>query len=562
MVSSINTNIAAYYAQANIGIASNSASASVQRLSSGNRIVKASDDVAALATGTSLRTQVSALKAALINSSQGTTLLQIADGSLSQITDILQRQKAIAVQAGAGSLDAAARGFLDQEFQALAQEIDRIANSTNFNGVTLLAGGLGTKTKLVNTDALAALIDPTTADNDNASAASEVAIQAFDKRDGTSLADATAGPGQLDLVDATGTTVLVDGAFESVNSAVYGQFSSFTISDVVYDVSAQVTAVINGVEFTGVYADGDTEVTVRNGNTRLYLGVTAFDLSDDGTVQTSEAQLNLDFQNTVIMRSATVQGVNFEGTRLEDTIGDGALGIAAVRLADPTRADIGNFAYVSNAGADANVLSVQVNGRTFTASGVADAGFADGAVIVFEGGNGETLIINLTGLSADDNTDVADIRQNLGDRQAVIDALNTGFSRAGSGLNFAVGATAADNLRVQITSATTVSLYQGQTLSVGSASDAAAASAALDLATKTATSIRATVGALQSRFNFASANIQTSIQNQDAARGELLDTDIASESTSYATSQVKLQAGISVLAQANQQLQSLLKLIG
>src|ERR1041384_6477777 len=109
MVSSINTNIAAYYAQANIGIASNNASASVQRLSSGNRIVKASDDVAALATGTSLRTQVSALKAALINASQGTTLLQIADGALSQITDILQRQKAIAVQAGAGSLDNAAR---------------------------------------------------------------------------------------------------------------------------------------------------------------------------------------------------------------------------------------------------------------------------------------------------------------------------------------------------------------------------------------------------------------------------------------------------------------------
>ena len=74
--------------------------------------------------------------------------------------------------------------------------------------------------------------------------------------------------------------------------------------------------------------------------------------------------------------------------------------------------------------------------------------------------------------------------------------------------------------------------------------------------------MRANVGALQSRFNFASANIESSIQNQDAARGVLLDTDVAAESTAYATNQVKLQAGISVLAQANQQLQSLLKLIG
>ena len=76
MSTSIHTNLAAYYAQANIAIASQLAQSSVARLSSGNAIVAASDNVAALATGTSLATQVSALKTALTNASQGGSLLQ------------------------------------------------------------------------------------------------------------------------------------------------------------------------------------------------------------------------------------------------------------------------------------------------------------------------------------------------------------------------------------------------------------------------------------------------------------------------------------------------------
>ena len=151
-LNSINTNIAAYYAQANIGKASSSASSSVSRLSSGNRIVRASDDVASLAAGTSLRTAVTTLRMAMINTSQGGSLLQVADGALAQITDILQRQKAISIQAGAGSMAAEERSFLNQEFQELSQEIDRLASSTNFNGVSLLDGSVFDKVSAVTKD--------------------------------------------------------------------------------------------------------------------------------------------------------------------------------------------------------------------------------------------------------------------------------------------------------------------------------------------------------------------------------------------------------------------------
>ncbi len=143
------------------------------------------------------------------------------------------------------------------------------------------------------------------------------------------------------------------------------------------------------------------------------------------------------------------------------------------------------------------------------------------------------------------------------------DALKEAFgaTEGSSALSFQIGAAANDTLSVSIGSATATTLFAGKTLNVLTQSNATAASNQLDAALQNVTTLRASVGALQSRFNFAAANIQIAVQNQDAARAEFLDTDVATESTAYATSQVKLQAGISVLAQANQQLQNLLKLI-
>lgn len=160
MANSINTNIAAYFAQANLTRAADDASSSVARLSSGNRIVRASDDVAALATGTSLLSTVSALRAAQNNAAQGSSLLQVADGALAQVQNILQQQKSIALQAGSGSLTDTDRGFLNQQFQALADQIDSLSDSTTFNGVQLINGSLSNS----------ALIDDVTTQSQTASA--------------------------------------------------------------------------------------------------------------------------------------------------------------------------------------------------------------------------------------------------------------------------------------------------------------------------------------------------------------------------------------------------------
>lgn len=567
-ISSINTNIASYYAQTNIGRASDKASSSIARLSSGNRIVKASDDVAALSIGTSLRTGVTTLKTALLNASQGSSLLQVADGALSQISEILQRQKAIATQAGSGSLGATERGFLNQEFQNLTAEVDRIASTTNFNGVKLINGGLGSKTRLANDENVAAYFDPTSADGNAAgfAAVSTSPIQAFNKTTGASAATyttAAAGAGAIDITDSTGA--LLTGSYDAVNSALYGQFSSFKLSDVVYGAaaagSAKLTATINGVEFTGALAGGGTDAILSNGSTYIRVGLSAASsFSDASAAEFTINTLTTDFRDVVLMRTSQVQGINFEGTRLAGVTGAAAAGgISMVRLSDGSKSDISNFRLGGVAGAGATTLLVDVNGKTFQATDVVDA-LAAGNILVFQDDTGQALQINLTGLTTD-FTDVSGAAGDLQQRVDLVNALNQGFSRAGSGLTFQVGSTSSDSLRVSLSSASTVNLYNGQSLDVATAESAATAVNALDQAIGKVTALRADVGAAQSRFNFASANLETSIQNQDAARGVLLDTDVTAESTAYATAQVQLQAGIAVLAQANQLPQNLLKLI-
>jgi flagellin len=110
---------------------------------SGSRIVKPSDDAASLAVGTRIKADVTALKMAQTNTSHAQSLLQVADGGMARIGDILQRMKALATQSQSGSVTDAERAFIDQEFGELGTQIDQIASETRFNGQNLLDGTVG-----------------------------------------------------------------------------------------------------------------------------------------------------------------------------------------------------------------------------------------------------------------------------------------------------------------------------------------------------------------------------------------------------------------------------------
>ncbi len=128
------------------------ATRSLAKLSSGSRIVRASDDAASLAVGTKLRADVGALRQAQVNASHASSVLQVADGALQQLSDILVRMKALATQSVNGALSDTERGYLDAEYQQLISMINQVAQYTTFNGDPLLDGTY-TKDFLVGLDA-------------------------------------------------------------------------------------------------------------------------------------------------------------------------------------------------------------------------------------------------------------------------------------------------------------------------------------------------------------------------------------------------------------------------
>tara|TARA_R110000868_G_scaffold262401_1_gene520932 strand:- start:99217 stop:100428 length:1212 start_codon:yes stop_codon:yes gene_type:complete len=136
----INTNISAMISQRNLAASSNRSASSLAKLSSGSRVPTAKEDAASLAVGTGLKIDVTALKAAQVNAQQATSVLQIADGAFGQIGDILNRMKSLATTAQSEQLSSTELGFLNQEFGLLSNEINRIAGTTQFNGIDLLGG--------------------------------------------------------------------------------------------------------------------------------------------------------------------------------------------------------------------------------------------------------------------------------------------------------------------------------------------------------------------------------------------------------------------------------------
>ena len=136
----IATNIASQQVQKNLKEVSGAADKSLEKLSSGKRITKAADDAAGLAIATNLEAQTKGLRQATRNANDGISLVQTAEGGLNEVSNILVRMRELTVQAASDTVGEQERGFLDKEYQQLVQEVDRISESTTFNGAQLLNG--------------------------------------------------------------------------------------------------------------------------------------------------------------------------------------------------------------------------------------------------------------------------------------------------------------------------------------------------------------------------------------------------------------------------------------
>ncbi len=139
----INHNITAMITSGSLAQNNDGLNASLHKLSTGLRINRAADDVAGLSVSEKIRTQVRGTSQAIRNANDGIALMNIAEGACNEVSEMLQRMRELAIQSDNDTFSTVERNYLDQEFQSLMQEIQRIAQSTQYNGMTLLDGEPG-----------------------------------------------------------------------------------------------------------------------------------------------------------------------------------------------------------------------------------------------------------------------------------------------------------------------------------------------------------------------------------------------------------------------------------
>lgn len=140
----INTNIEAINVHRSLVATNNKIATSLNRLSSGHRINSAKDDAAGFAVANTFRSLTSSLRAARQNASEASSMVQVADGGLNKVMDLLVRMRELATQSAGDQLSDTERAYLNEEFGEIVEEIDRISNTAEYNGVKLLDGTAGT----------------------------------------------------------------------------------------------------------------------------------------------------------------------------------------------------------------------------------------------------------------------------------------------------------------------------------------------------------------------------------------------------------------------------------
>lgn len=337
----INTNVDALTAYNNLNKTQQSQSTSNERLSSGLRINKAADDAAGLAISQGLTKQINGLGQAIRNAQDGINMVQTADGALTETHSILQRMNTLAVQAANASNDDASRGDIQKEVDALNSELDRIASSTTFNGVSLLDGSFTNKKFQVGGTSAAA--DQISVDITSGGGAGAKASWA------NGAATLAAGPASFTYGSTTVTTGALtastdandiasqlnnDAGFKQSFTAAVDSKGGLVVTAKAYDgADADQKLAMTGLG--GTYAD-TLGTTSTGGFSSANLGtstvnltgaasaVTALDTIKDAIQSVSNARANLGalqnrFQHTINNLTVTQQNLQASNSSIQDT---------------------------------------------------------------------------------------------------------------------------------------------------------------------------------------------------------------------------------------------------
>ncbi len=498
MAQVINTNIQSLNAQRNLNTSQTSLATSLQRLSSGLRINSAKDDAAGLAIASRFTSQIRGLDQARRNANDGISLAQTAEGALSGAQDILQRMRELAVQSANETNSASDRAALQGEVSNLTAELDRIAQTTQFNGRNLLDGTFTSAQFQVGANANQTIT--ATSNNFRTSAYGSFRMGSLlegDDTNNTARGDLVKGGTESNVTTTFGAATRITGTTFNVNGAIGTAAIGYTATSTAKDVAAAVNAKTGS---TGVSASAKTEIQMS--------------VMDQG----SSFSINVTSENTTAVTIAFTTG----GTPGTNASGDQLS--AAVTAFNDVAAKTGVTARLDDAGTRIILNNASGNNISLTNN----AGSTSFSLSSFTGANGGTAIAA-----------VAATTTRLVEGEVVLDSdksFNVSGATAGDWFSAATGAGQAQTVQYA-----DVSNKDGANRTI----------AMIDGALANVASQRARYGALQNRFETTVTSLQTTSENLSASRSRIQDADFAQETANLTRAQILQQAGIAMLAQAN-----------
>lgn len=561
----IQHNIAALNSYRNLTNNNSAVSKNLEKLSSGYRINRAGDDAAGLAISEKMRAQITGLETAQKNAQDGISLVQTAEGALTEVHSMLNRMVELADQSANGTYDNATdRANLQKEVQSLKDEIDRIAEGTNFNGINLLdgslAGGASSSTGSVT-------IGRNISDFTAASAAGATGAGKAD----LSGANLVAGTDSFDIDGQTLTIDWTKGDAKKIFDKLNVDLSAGT-ADTFKGLAEDLTTLFNSqmkeqglAGSVKVTADADGTFTIQSENESS--------TSSIGWTGSNNAVADVAKSLGTVLFSATAGkgGVTEAGKTLGTAL---AAGDAFTMTINGTTVEVSlSAALAKDSGLDAVATQIQTDIRTAidaynTAKGYAagDANFLtdtdftvstdkSGGLKVVYGGDKE---VQFSFGESD-----AGATGKPGKTASILGLAGSSSSVGGSGgLTLQIGDTAEDFNQL------TVSVGNMSSSSLGisgvNVSTQAGAKAAVDLiksAINSVSSTRGDLGAIQNRLEHTINNLSVTTENMTAAESRIRDVDMANEMMAYTKNNILVQASQAMLAQANQIPQGVLQLL-
>jgi len=543
----INTNTSSINARRKLTDSSNALGRSFERLSSGLRINSARDDAAGLAITNRMTAQIRGLDQAVRNSNDGISLAQTAEGALNETTNLLQRIRELAVQSASDNNNPQDRASLNEEVQQLVDEVNRIAMNTSFNGNKILNGDIVNSVLQVGAN-----VGETLTVRIDSAEATQLSRQM--RRESFFGTNANIALGTFNI----GTQIGPD--TYKTTEIRQPVVSDDTVSTFNKDRSAiaKAAAINDAYEFTGVRAIvGETTIGSAgnalpgghayngaiNGGTLTetdFFVINGFKIAGFQVLQNDSDNSLVDAINAAVDETGVLARLD-DKSQLVLTAADGrnidiALSSALVR--DVTGLLNGDL--ISAGGAAANLAQAS-NSGTVDAATANFVAFVDSDYSAFVGGSSLHACfggqITLQSNRQVDITFGADSNQAMGVTRR--DGGESGQAIFGVSSDFSVNTV-------------DISTRAGSVLSIE----------VIDLAIEQISAQRASLGAIQNRLESTINNLTTNSENLSASRSRILDADFATETANLSRNQIIQQAGVSILAQANQQPQIALSLLG